>query len=254
MKFSLYIAGIILLLSSCQSTKESKVKIISADGAWCWFSDPRAIYVHGEKSGILTGWVTEDGSLETALINKNCEIQKQRIADKLEKDDHANPAFVELKGNKHMVFYTKHFDEYVRYHDASSQLEKLYNDVVLFDPFDEVELAKFPLRRTTYANPFYLKKEEKLYCFGRWTGFKPNMMVSEDNGQTFSKSKVIITNYPFDSENRPYAKYYSNGESGGTLSCWLIQNRGCRNSALPMFFERMVVIHAVTGSTQESRI
>jgi hypothetical protein len=208
----LYIAFIALTLTSC-NLQEKEVTIISDDGAWCWFSDPRAIYVHGENKGVLTGWVTEDGSLEAALINKKGEIVKQYIANKLDKDDHANPSFVELKDNKYMVFYTKHFDEFIRYHVKSPNENSLFENSILFDPFDENELKKFPLKRTTYANPFYLKKEEKLFCFGRWTGFKPNMMVSEDNGQTFSKSKVIITNYPFDPQNRPYAKYYSNGNS-----------------------------------------
>ena len=76
------------------------------------------------------------------------------------------------------------------------------------------ELEKFPKEHVTYANPIRLKSEnDKLFCFGRWTGYKPNMMWSNDDGTTWSKSKVFITNYPFDNNNRPYVKYFSDGDS-----------------------------------------
>ncbi len=66
----------------------------------------------------------------------------------------------------------------------------------------------------TYANPFRLENEKnRIYCFGRWTGFKPNMMWSDNDGRTWTKSKVFITNYPFDHNNRPYVKYFSDGKS-----------------------------------------
>lgn len=193
--------------------KESKITTITTDGAWCWFSDPRAIYVHGTDPGILTGWVTADGSIESAKIDLEGEVTKQILAPKIDKDDHANPAFVELNNGGAAVFYVKHFDEFVRSHITNNENHQ-FGDAILHDPFDKQELEKFPLRRTSYANPFVLKEEAgKLYCFGRWTGFKPNMMVSDNNGETFSKSKVLITNYPFDGNNRPYVKYYSDGVS-----------------------------------------
>ena len=30
----------------------------AADGAWCWFSDPRAVYAQGR---IFAGWIAADG-------------------------------------------------------------------------------------------------------------------------------------------------------------------------------------------------
>ncbi len=190
------------------------IKTITEDGAWCWFSDPRAIYVHGENPGILTGWVTKNGDIEAAYINPEGKVKSQILGKKLDKDDHANPAFVELDDHHNMVFYTKHFDQHVRYHHSKNKEGKLFGPAVLCNPFDKEELKKFPLKRATYANPYKLENEDgKVYCFGRWTGFKPNIMTSEDNGVTFSKAKVMITNYPFDSNNRPYVKYYSDGKS-----------------------------------------
>lgn len=215
MRGSLFLIAIICMISACKQAVvlENETLTATNDGAWCWFSDSRAVYVHGENEGVLTGWVKEDGTIEAALIGKDGVIRTQALADTLDKDDHANPAFVELEGGKTMVFYTKHFDDKVRYHLASEKDSLLFDEAVLYDPFDEEELKDFPLKRTTYANPYYLEGEGNLYCFGRWTGFKPNMIVSTDQGAGFSKARVLITNYPFDSGSRPYAKYYSDGKS-----------------------------------------
>lgn len=38
-------------------------------------------------------------------------------------------------------------------------------------------------------------------------------MWSEDNGKTFTKSKVFIAEEGFRNANRPYVKYYSDGKS-----------------------------------------
>ncbi len=213
-----------LILCACKSSEKltaqtskqgiETVTSVTNNGAWCWFSDPRAIYTHDEQPGILTGWVTAKGSIVTAKIFPNGDIKEQVLSRKLDKDDHANPSFVEFANGDNMVFFTKHFDNYVRYHFSVDSKDDLFGAPVLFDPFDAEELKKFPLKRTTYANPYVLEEEAgKLFCFGRWTGFKPNFMTSTDNGKTFSKSKVLITNYPFDEGNRPYVKYYSDGKS-----------------------------------------
>ena len=225
-KHSLYLLSLLILVFACNQDKRTQkaredvlavsknIDTITEDGAWCWFSDPRAIYTHGKNPGVLTGWVKSDGSIEVAHIDPKGQVTTQILVDTLDKDDHANPAFVELTDNQNMVFYTKHFDYFIRYHMSTFEGTGLFEKAVLFDPFMEEELKKFPVKRTTYANPFSLEAEGgRLYCFGRWTGYKPNVMTSTDNGRTFTKSRVMITNYPFDNNNRPYVKYYSDGKS-----------------------------------------
>ena len=34
------------------------------------------------------------------------------------------------------------------------------------------------------------EENNRIYCFGRWTGFKPNMTWSDDQGKTFSKKTI----------------------------------------------------------------
>ena len=40
-------------------------QVITRDGAWCWFSDPRAIYVDDKMFG---GFVDKEGSIWAAMI------------------------------------------------------------------------------------------------------------------------------------------------------------------------------------------
>jgi len=63
---------------------------------------------------------------------------------------------------------------------------------------------------------FYTKHGDGLVYYHHGTQQSPvsfSFMWSEDGGQSFSKAKVLITNYPFDAGNRPYVKYYSKGEN-----------------------------------------
>ena len=183
------------------------------DGAWCWFSDPRAILVKGK---VYTGWVKKDGTIEAAVFDPGKgAVAAQPLNPKLDKDDHANPAFVATRNGKVLATYTKHGSDAVYVHAATLGAGALdYGEALLVDPHDEGELKKFPRKQITYANPFQLKKENgRIYCFGRWTGFKPNVMWSDDGGASWSKSRVLLTNYPFDANNRPYVKYASDGKS-----------------------------------------
>jgi len=185
---------------------------LSDDGAWCWFSDPRAIYVDGK---VVTGWVKEDGSIETAWMDvKTDEKGYQTLFDKYEVDDHDNPSFALTKDGI-MAFYCKHSSKGDIYMHKSYGHDVIdFSKETLFNPVSQEELKKYPKNTVTYSNPYTLKKEGgRTYCFGRWTGYKPNIMWSDNNGESWTKSKVFITNRPFSSGNRPYVKYHSDGKS-----------------------------------------
>ncbi len=199
------------------NAQQSNIKTLSDDGAWCWFSAPAAIYRHNKVANeVITGWITSDGTLQTALLNLNTgKNEIQTITAQLDKDDHANPAFVELKNKEILMFYSKHYDQKVRVNHLSANSKTLnFGKTIEHDIYDEDELKRYPYKRVTYANPAVLSAEKgRLYCFGRWTGFKPNIAWSDDNGQSFTKSKVFISNKKFSNTNRPYVRYYSDSKS-----------------------------------------
>ena len=186
---------------------------LTDDGGWCWFSDPRALYINGQ---VITGWVKSIGTVEAALFNvSGRSVQKGDLYYRLEKDDHNNPAFVKAADGTVLAMYTRHSlkDMFINVIDPNNANFHI-KEPQLVHLISKEELQKFPRETITYANPFRLEEEgNRIYCFGRWTGFKPNMMWSDDSGATWTKSKVFITNYPFDPGNRPYVKYFSDGKS-----------------------------------------
>ncbi|WP_430812262.1 MULTISPECIES: BNR-4 repeat-containing protein [unclassified Carboxylicivirga] len=210
------LVNVLVLLLACSNlfSQESASGYLTKDGGWCWFSDPRAIYVDGN---IITGWVKKNGTIEAASFSAaGKEIKTKELFFRLEADDHDNPAFVETGDGRIVATYTRHSTKKEFYFNSTTKGADIssFDDAKLFNPGDKEEIKKFPREHVTYANPCRLEAEDnRIYCFGRWTGYKPNMMWSDDNGLVWTKSKVFITNYPFDDSNRPYVKYYSDGKS-----------------------------------------
>lgn len=203
----------ISLLINVQLIGQSKIGYLTNDGTWCWFSDPRAIFVNNM---IFTGWVKSDGTIEAARFDLDSgNIRYYELYNQLEIDDHDNPAFTVTNSGDIIAMYTKHGKKHMFMNKLSDfRKNDTFTRAQLIHLTSQEELAKFPKEHITYANPYCLKNENnRLYCLGRWTGYKPNLMWSDDSGINWTKSKVFITNYPFDGNNRPYAKYYSDGEA-----------------------------------------
>lgn len=195
-------------------------EVLTNDGAWCWFSDPRAIYMRSENSEIITGWVDKRGSIFSASLNyRNGKKVIRKLYHELEADDHDNPAFLELPDGRILSQYT--------WHGGTPKATGVIQNITLeagnvesfstpevFKPYDEELVKKYIKQTYTYANPFSLSTEQnKLYSFGRWIGYKPNMITSTDNGKTWSAPRIIVTSRQLDTNNRPYAKYYCDGNS-----------------------------------------
>jgi len=204
---------LIILFINYQLVGQSKIEYLTDDGAWCWFSDPRAIIV---ENYVIAGWVKANGTIETVKFDTDSRsIKTYELYHRLEHDDHNNPAFVLTSKDEILAMYTRHSKKDLFINVLKDyRIDSAYTDVQFIHPMSKKELEKFPKEHITYANPIRLKSEnDKIYCFGRWTGYKPNIMWSNDEGATWSKSKVFITNYPFDKNNRPYVKYFSDGDS-----------------------------------------
>lgn len=215
----------LFILSACSGDKITEITPksgdsypqLTGDGAWCWFSGPRAIYHHSKDgSKVISGWVTEDGSVNIGSLDLESNLVKESsLWDKLEIDDHDNPAFTVAKDGSVVVQYTKHAKRSIYQNIIPSDGDVMSASAAEeLDIIDPEELKDYPRHTITYANPISLSEESgRIYSFGRWTGYKPNMIWSDDNGVIWSKAKVMITNTPFDPGNRPYVNYYSDGKS-----------------------------------------
>jgi hypothetical protein len=181
----------------------------TSDGAWCWFSDPRALYFEGKHKRTYSGWVDSKGSIVVgAYDHEHQTIETSTIHMELQIDDHNNPSLLMDSEGKLMVFYSKHSDnspillsrgkypENIQEWETAQPLE--LNDTSLFEETSNTY---------TYTNIVRLSEESnKLYLFWRGTDFKPNFSTSEDGGRTWSKGKILVLPERIYRNRRPYLK------------------------------------------------
>ncbi len=193
------------------------------NGSWCWFSDPRAVYYEGKFKRTYSGWVDNYGNIIVGYYDHDTKIIATKvIMERLEIDDHDNPAILIDKDGKIMVFFTRHgygdspepkpifMAKSRNAEDIESWngVKKLY----LNDEKDKVD------ERTdfthTYTNPIELSAENgKLFIFWRGVDGKPGMSTSIDGGENWTKGDILYMSDPIYRFRRPYTKVYSNGDS-----------------------------------------
>ena len=79
------------------------------DGAWCWFSDPRAIYFNGKYRRTYAGWIDHTGNVMVGFYDHDRKTIETTIVHKgLEIDDHDNPGLFLDKDGKLWLTYSRH--------------------------------------------------------------------------------------------------------------------------------------------------
>lgn len=189
-------------------------RAMTFDGAWCWFSDPRAIYFEGKYKRTYAGWVDSYGDIMIGYYDHDThEIDTHLLYDNLEKDDHDNPALFIDKNGRLSVFFSMHSKKFpihlVHAKNAEDILE--WEEPLQLALNDTDAYAEYS-NTYTYQNIVYLSSEDKYYLFWRGADFKPNYSVSKD-GRTWSKGKIFVLPERIYRNRRPYMKVYSNGKS-----------------------------------------
>jgi rhamnogalacturonyl hydrolase YesR len=181
---------------------------VSADGAWCWFSEPRALGLNGKT---YTGWVTKDGSIEAGeLDGTNAPAKIFTLHKKLQRDDHNNPAFLALPDGRIAAFYATHSED-----DLFLRVTEKPGDISAWTPIRRLGMLNRVqgTYKITYANPVRLESENnRIFSFFRGCSLKPTVSISDDLCQTWSKPQVFLSSPGAASNNRPYVRYWDDGK------------------------------------------
>lgn len=180
---------------------------ITSDGAWCWFSDPRAIYVDNKMYG---GFVDRQGSIWAFCYDPATQDRRQtKLYDKLDYDDHANPSIMALPDNRLVLFFsahggTKNSPIYYRVSKRPADISE-WEELQSVDPKMEGRLG------VCYTNPAMLSAENnRIYLFFRGRDFKPTCIYSDDL-KTWSEPINMVRNDPgYGQSGRPYTKVTTN--------------------------------------------
>ncbi|WP_114778436.1 BNR-4 repeat-containing protein [Botryobacter ruber] len=169
----------------------SNIDTLNRDGAWCWFNDPRAIYHKGQKEQTYFSWVNSVGDIWISAYNHETgEYKEHRLHERLEVDDHDNPAILIRNDGRIIVYYSKHTVGPV-YQYISTNPE----DITSWGPVLNYGT------NVTYPYPFQVG--EQIYVFYRGINWHPTLVVSDDNGATVGTPQQFITG----GGGRPYTRY-----------------------------------------------
>lgn len=177
---------------------------VTRDGAWCWFSDPRAVYVDREIYG---GFVDKEGSIWAFNYDPATQERKQhKLYDKLQYDDHANPSVLALPDKRIAVFFSAHGPSPIYY-----AVTKRPADISEWEGPVELVPDMEGDRGFCYTNPVMLSQEgNKIYLFFRGKNFKPCFVTTSDL-KTWSDPVTVVVNKPGPGEaGRPYMKVATN--------------------------------------------
>ncbi len=206
---------------------------VSAEGAWCWFADPRALHYEnadGSINATYIGYIDVHGNIRATqmdfLSGKRTEVLVRSF---FQPDDHNNPTFLVLPDERVMIFYTRHTDERRIWYRISTHK----GDITSLGEEKYIETD----HNTTYPSPFILSNDpQHIYLCWRGINWHPTiarLTMPDKNDQVsvdFGPRQIVQS-----TGARPYAKYYSNGRDKIYMAyttghpdnewpCWLYLN------------------------------
>ena len=175
---------------------------ITTDGAWCWIADPRAVYYEGRYKRTYVGWVNKKGDIKIGYYdNVTKKIETGTLKNKLNRNDHANPAILIRKDRHIIVFYSAHNGNKMFF-----RISKAPEDISSWGREMSINTNATGKYGYTYPSVFQLAKEDdKIYLFWRGGNWKP-LFAESKNGINWTSAKTLIQG----SGQRPYVQFTSN--------------------------------------------
>lgn len=180
--------------------------VLTEDGAWCWFQDPRAVYFDGAHRRTYTGWMTKTGQLRIGTYDHDTEETVQTtLKESWDIDDHNTPSFLVSPDGRLTAFYARHNGKGL-YSSTTTRPEDISSW--------EQEVTVTTEDRITYSHPVQLSEEDnRFYVFWRGPSWKPTFASSVD-GLDWSAPQILVQQPGREEDDiRPYLKVVSDGKS-----------------------------------------
>src|SRR5262245_26207976 len=142
-----------------------------AQGAWCWFADPRAVVTPG---GTFVGLIDEAGAVRVVTLDQTGAVAHvATLHTQLGVDDHNNPALLVRADGQLQVFYSAH--------GGPQMFFRLSRDGATWGPERRLGTNTTGNRGFTYPNPVQLAAEDgRIHLFWRGGDFNPAFSTSAD--------------------------------------------------------------------------
>jgi len=186
------------------------------DGGWCWYQDERVVIDAKAKKAIIGSVATgssRNGQPEAVIYDIAAGTKtKYDLGGKLNPDDHNAPGFVVLPDGTYAAMWATHRDNCNSYYgvfDGTKWSSKTYDWTKDGCEWEAGQNPNSP-HKITYANPWYLSAEQKIYSAVRSISTSPAMLSSSDGGNTWNLYGRL-TATPTVGYVAGYYKYWGNG-------------------------------------------
>lgn len=182
-------------------------QVITRDGAWCWFSDPRAIYVDDKMFG---GFVDKEGSIWAFCYDPStCQSKQYKLFNKLDYDDHANPSIMALSDQRLVLFFSAHGG--TKNSPIYYAVSKYPSDISSWEEVQEINPEMEGSLGVCYTNPVMLSDENnRVYLFFRGRDFKPTCIYTDDLKTWSQPINLVRNDLGYGQGGRPYTKITTN--------------------------------------------
>jgi hypothetical protein len=177
---------------------------VSPDGAWTYFTEPRAINYDGQHRRTYVGWLDSRGQIVVASYDHRSHVRTRAVLRTGERvDDHNNPSILARPDGRLLVFYSTDRRRHLVY-----RLTRRPEDITAWGHERRVPTNAPGDHGYTYPNPQWLSQERRpLYLFWRGGGFEP-VWSTWRRGGDWSRARTLIDG----NGQRPYVVYESNGK------------------------------------------
>lgn len=176
---------------------EAADRLLVEDAAWCWFSDPRAVYFEGNHKRLYFAYINSLGDVLIRSRDQETEASTVfNLHEKLQIDDHNVPSILFLPDGKLLAFYTEHGGRFFM------RKSKKAEDISEWEDERELNFG-FENERICYSHPVMLSAENnRIYMFFRlqrpmpkgdtYKGWWQCYAYSDDLGDNWSDGKRLI--------------------------------------------------------------
>lgn len=190
----------------------------SPNGAWSWFEDERAIIDDSDPnntlllvSSVSAGGGSEGGDVDLLWLNVDTGVKGEfELHNQLQQDDHNSAALWIRPDGRYVAAYGRHGgDDFMRWRISTNP-----GDPASWSASQSLDVSPGSGANATYNNLHYLPADNggagRLYNFTRTINFDPNVVTSDDLGQTWQYRGKLLTQGG--SSTRPYMRYFSDGD------------------------------------------
>lgn len=149
------------------------VQTLAADGAWCWFNNPRAI----EADGLITfGAISSGGDAQIWQYNRAAGTTQSFTLQAGEpEDDHAVPSLCFLPDGRIITFWTEHSVAGV---PVKYRISTNPNDITAWGCERTMPAQAGASTRYCYPDPVVVPEDGRLYLFWRQGVYPGPMCIS----------------------------------------------------------------------------